>query len=112
MVELAYVILSLSIEVLVSVILAQLLKATSREKTAWQGSHGVIATRKLHCFVGPTHLGVSAPTKRPRDVDEEAGGQRPADAKARGIRAGGQRDQIQSPNQEFLSHEAKTWAEG
>ncbi len=42
-VELAGIILALSIEVLIGVILAQLLKAISREKTAWPGSHRVMA---------------------------------------------------------------------
>ncbi len=42
-VELAGVILALSMEVLVGVILAQLLKHTSGEKTAWPGSHGFVA---------------------------------------------------------------------
>ncbi len=48
------------------------------------------------------HSGVSAPAERPKDAEAEAGGQRPADAEARGLRSGGQRDQVQSPNQEVL----------
>ncbi len=88
-IELGDVILALSIEVLVDVILAQLLKATSREKTARPGSHGVMITRKLQCFTRPTYSEVLAPTERPRDADEETGGQRLADAKAGGLRVGG-----------------------
>ncbi len=53
-------------------------------------------------------LGVSTPTRKPRVVDAEAGGQRPADAEAEGQRSGGQRDQVRSPNQEVLGHGAKT----
>ncbi len=80
--------LALSIEVLVDVILAQPLKATSGEKTAQPGSHGVVASRKLHCLVGPAYLGVLAPAERPRDVEEEIRGPRPVDA-------GGQRSEGQ-----------------
>ncbi len=82
-------------EVLVSVILAQPLKATSREKkTARPGSHGVEASKKLHRLAGPAHLGVSALAERPRDVEAETGGPRPADA-------GGQRSEGQrSPESE------------
>ncbi len=100
--------LALSMEMLVSVILAQPLKATSGEKTAWSGSHGVVASRKLHCLARPAHLGVSAPAKRPRDAEVEAGGRRPADAETEGQRSGGQRDQVRSPNQEVLGHDART----
>ncbi len=78
--------LALSIEVLVGVILAQPLKATSREKKTRPGSHGVVASRKLHRLVGPMHLGVSALEERPRDAEVEAGCQRLADAEVRGSR--------------------------
>ncbi len=87
-VELVEGTLALSIEVLVDVILAQPLKATSGEKTARPGFHGVVASRKLYCLAGPTHLGVLAPVKRPRDAEVETGGPRPADA-------GGQRSEGQ-----------------
>ncbi len=80
--------LALSMEVLVDVILTQPLKATSGEKTARPGSHGVVASRKLHRLAGPAHLGVSAPTERPRDAEAEVEGSRPADA-------GGQRSESQ-----------------
>ncbi len=80
--------LALSIEVLVGIILAQSLKAISREKTARPSSHGVATSRKLHYLAGPAHLGVSAPVERPRDAEAEAGGPRPADA-------GGQRSEGQ-----------------
>ncbi len=85
--------LVLSMEVLVGVILAQPLKAISEEKTARPGSHGVVASRKLHCLAGPAHLGMSALAERPKDVEVEAGGQR---------------DQVRSPNQEVLGHGART----
>ncbi len=88
-VELVGSILALSMEVLVGVILAQPLKATSREKTARPGSHGVVASRKLYRLVKPAHLGVSAPAERLRDVEVETRGPRPADA--RGQRSEGQR---------------------
>ncbi len=100
--------LTLSMEVLVGVILAQPLKATSGEKTARPCFHGVVASKKLHRFTGPAHFGVSAPAERPKDVEVEAGGQRPADAEAKGQRSGDQRDQVRSPNQEVLSHDART----
>ncbi len=87
-VELADAILALSLEVLVGIILVQPLKATSGETTTWLGSHGVVAVRKLHCLARPTHLGVSAPVEKPRDADEKTGG----------LRLGGQKDQIRSPN--------------
>ncbi len=54
-VELVGGILALSMEVLVGVILAQPLKATSREKTARSDCYGFVASRKLHCLVGPAH---------------------------------------------------------
>ncbi len=73
---------------LVGVILAQPLKATSGEKTTLLGSHGVVASRKLHCLAGPVHLGVSAPAERPRDTEVKAGGPKPA-------HAGGQRSEGQ-----------------
>ncbi len=98
MVELSGVILALSIEVLVGVILAQLLKATSGEKTALPGTHRFVPAKKFHCLAGPIHSRVSAPAKKPRDVDEETKGQRPADAEARGLRLDSQRDQVRSPN--------------
>ncbi len=51
---------------------------------------------------------VSAPVKKPRDTeveagglrpaDAEAGGPRPADVKAGGLRSGGQRGQVRSSN--------------
>ncbi len=85
-------------EVLVGVILAQLLKATSGEKMARPGSHGFVASRKLYRFVGPTHSEVLAPVERPRDVDEKTGG----------LRSGGQKNQVRSPNQEVLGHGART----
>ncbi len=44
-IELVGVILALSMEVMVGVILVQPLKATNGEKTAWLGSHRVIASR-------------------------------------------------------------------
>ncbi len=100
--------LALSMEVLVGVILAQPLKATSGEKTARPCSHGVVASRKLHRLVGPAHFGVSTPAERPRDAEDRAGGQKPADAEAEGQRSGGQRDQVRSPNQEVLGHGART----
>ncbi len=87
--------LALSMKVLVGVILAQPLKATSGEKTARPCSHGVVASRKLHRLAGPTHFGVSAPAERPRDAEVEVEGQR----------SGGQRDQVRSPNQEILGPE-------
>ncbi len=75
-------------EVLVGIILTQPLKATSGEKTARPGSHGVVANRKLHYLAGPAHLRVLAPAERPRDAEVEAGGPRLADA-------GGQRSEGQ-----------------
>ncbi len=92
-VELIWGTLALSMEVLVGVILAQPLRATSGEKTARPCSHGVVASRKLHRLAGPAHFGVSAPVERPRDAKDGAGGQRPADVEAEGQRSGGQRDQ-------------------
>ncbi len=99
--------LALSMEVLVGVILAQPLKATSGEKTARPCFHGVLASRKLHRLTGHAHFGVLAPVERPRDVKVEAGGQRPADAEAESQRSGSQRDQVRSPNQEVLGHRAR-----
>ncbi len=63
--------------------------------------------RKLHRLARPAHSGVSAPAERSRDVEAEAGGQRPTDIevgglKSGGLRSGGQKDQVQSPNQEVL----------
>ncbi len=63
-VELAGVILALSMEVLVGVILTQSLKATSKEKMARSGSHRLIVARKLRYLARPTHLGMSAPTSK------------------------------------------------
>ncbi len=74
--------------------------------------------RKLHRLTRPVHAGVLTPAERPRDVEAEAGGQRPADAEAGGqrpanieargprpadaeardLRSGGQRGQVRSPN--------------
>ncbi len=54
--------------------------------------------RKLHRLAGPVHSGVSAPAERPRDIEVEAGGQRPADAEAGGQKladAGSQRSEGQ-----------------
>ncbi len=85
--------LALSMEVLVDVILAQPLKATSGEKTARPCFHGVVASKKLHRLAGPAHFGVSAPAERPRDAEVEVGGQSLADAEAEDQRSGGQRDQ-------------------
>ncbi len=67
-----------------------------------------MTTRKLYHLIGPIYSGVFATTRRPRDADEKAGGQIPAYAEIRGLRARGQRDQVWSPNQEVLSHETKT----
>ncbi len=78
-VELIGDILALSIEVLVGVILAQPLKATSREKTTRPGSHGVVASRKLYRLAGPAHLGVLALVEKLRDAEVEIGGPRPVD---------------------------------
>ncbi len=86
--------LALSMEVMVGVILAQPLKATSRKKTARPGSHGVVASRKLHCLTEPANLGVSAPVERLRDVEVEARGLRLADAG--GHRSEGQRRGLES----------------
>ncbi len=81
-VELVRGTLALSMEVLVGVILAQPLKATSGEKkTARPGSHRVVASRKLHRLAGLAHLGVLAPAERPRDAEVETGGPRLADAR-------------------------------
>ncbi len=62
----------------------------------------ILDWKKLHRLIGPTPLGVSAPTGRSRDVDTEVGGQRTVDteaegqkltdAKAEGQRSEGQRD--------------------
>ncbi len=61
---------------------------------SWQLGRGPLAFldwKKLHCLVGPTSLGVSTPTRRPRDTDVEARGQRLADAKAKGQRSEGKK---------------------
>ncbi len=81
--------LALLMEMLVGVILAQPLKATSGEKTTRPGFHKVIASRKLHCLTGPIYLRVSAPAERPRDVEVEASGPRLAYARVQ--RSEGQR---------------------
>ena len=59
-VELADVIFALSMEVLISVIFAQPLKAISRKKMAQLGFHKFVPARKLQCFTRPTQLGVLA----------------------------------------------------
>ncbi len=61
----------------------------------WQIGLGLLALdwKKLHCLAGPTLLGVTAPTGRPRDADVEARGQRPADAEVEGQRSEGQRSE-------------------
>ncbi len=97
-VKLAGVILALLIEVLIDVILAQPLKATSGEKIARPGSHGVMAIKKLHRLVRPMHSEVLAPIARPSDIDEEVEGQRLADVEAGNLKVGGERDQIRSQN--------------
>ncbi len=58
--------------------------------------------QKLHRLARPMHLGVLASVERPRDAEAEAGDQSPADAESGGLRLGGQRDQVRSPNQEVL----------
>ncbi len=63
-VELARIILALSIEVLIGVIFAQLMKATSGEKTAWPGFHGFVVARKLYRLIEPMYLGVLALTSK------------------------------------------------
>ncbi len=93
MVKLAGVILALSIEVLVGVIFAQLLKATSREKMAWLGFYRFIAATNLHCLARSIYLRVLALAKKLRGADIKARGQRPADAEIGALRSGGQRDQ-------------------
>ncbi len=82
-IELAGIILALSMEVLEDVILAQPLKATSQEKMAWPSSHGFVAAKKLHRLAWPTHSGVLAPVEKPKDVDKKVGDQRPVDAESR-----------------------------
>ncbi len=67
---------------------------------------------KLYYFTRPVYLGVSALAERPRDVEAEAGGQRPANAGVRGLKSGGlrlrgQRDQVRSPNQEVLDQRSQ-----
>lgn len=70
-VELANVILALSIEMLVDVTFAQLLKAISRKKMTWLGFYRVIVIKKLHCFIKPIHSRVSALTERLKDTDKK-----------------------------------------
>lgn len=60
-VNLVGIIFDLSMEVLVENTLVQLLKATSREITAWLGSYLFVIVRKLHCLAEPTYLRVLAP---------------------------------------------------
>ncbi len=48
--------------------------------------------RKLHCFARPALSGVSAPAKRSRDAEAEAGSQRLADDEVRDLRSRDQRD--------------------
>ncbi len=81
-VKLVGCIFALSMEVLVDVILAQLLKAISGEKIARPGSHGVVASRMLHRLVEPANLGVLDPSKKPRDVEVEEGDPMPANARS------------------------------
>ena len=57
-VELASVILTLAMEILVDVIFVQPLKAISREMTARPGFHGFVIAKKLHCLAIPIHLRV------------------------------------------------------
>lgn len=59
-VELIGVIFTLSIKVLIGISLAQLLKVTSREMTAWLSFYGFIAAGKLHCLIEPMYSGVLA----------------------------------------------------
>ena len=61
MVELAGVILTLSMEVLVGGTFAQSLKTFSREIMAWPGFYKFIVARKLHCLTKPIYSRVSAP---------------------------------------------------
>ncbi len=63
--------------------------------------------RKLHRLTSPAHSGVSAPVKRPRNVEVEAEGQKPADTESGGLRLGDLRDQFRSPNQEILDQQGK-----
>ncbi len=100
-VELVGVILALSMEVLEGVIPAQPLKAISGEKTAQPGSHGFVTARKLHCLAGPMHSGLSALAERPRDINKEAGGQRPVDAENR--RSKSKRSKRSGPESESRS---------
>ncbi len=62
--------------------------------------------KKLHRLVGPIALGVLAPTGRPRDADVEEGRQKPVNAKVKGQKSEGQKDQkvkeVQSLDQEVL----------
>ncbi len=102
MIELAGVIIALSMEVLVGVILTQLLKATSKKKIARPDSHEVVAIRNLYCLIGPMYSRVSAPAERPRDADEEI----------RSLRSRSQKDQVRSLNQEVLGYSARTRAGG
>ncbi len=47
---------------------------------------------KLHYLARPAHSEVLALVERPKDVEAEAGGKRPADAEVRGLRSRSQRD--------------------
>ncbi len=51
----------------------------------------ILDWEKLHRLVGPTPLGVSALTRRPRDADAEARVQKLADVEVEGQRSEGQR---------------------
>ena len=70
-VELASVIFTLLMEVLIGIILTQLLKATSREKTAWLGFYRFVAARKLYYLVEPMYLRVLTLAERSKDTDKK-----------------------------------------
>ncbi len=57
-----------------------------------------MTTKKLHCLTRSKHLEMLALAEMPKNIDEEARSQKPADVEARGLRVGGQRDQVQSLN--------------
>ncbi len=80
-------------------IISQYCKTTSRatgdRKTAkGPGSHMLVPAirngidRKLYRLARPTHSGVSALAEKPRNIEAEAGGQRPADTEAGSPRSG------------------------
>lgn len=60
-VELAGIILALSIQVLVDIILAQPLKIANKGKTAWPSFHKFVAAKKLYYLAKPMHLEVLTP---------------------------------------------------